>query len=65
MTRKCSYGHCGKWESSSVINEKGGQKLYSAPFQIASSVLFTGNNFDKVNLFTEFLSWDVISWHTF
>ena len=65
VTWKCSYGHRGKWESSSVISEKGGQKLYSVPFQIASSVFFTGNNFDKVKVFTEFLSWDVISQRTF
>ena len=62
VTWNCSYGH---WESSSVINEKGGQRLYSVPFQIASSLLFNGNNFDKVKLFTEYLSWDVISQRTF
>ena len=69
VTWKCSYSHHVKWESSSVISEKGGKKLYSVPFQIASSVLFTGNNFDKVIIFkklsTEFLSWDVISQRTF
>ena len=49
ITHKCSNnGHGGVWSSSSILGEKSGQKMYVSSVLLASSVLVSGNNFEKV-----------------
>eukprot|EP00112_Aurelia_sp_Birch-Aquarium-sp1_P022914 Seg663.5 transcript_id=Seg663.5/GoldUCD/mRNA.D3Y31 product="hypothetical protein" protein_id=Seg663.5/GoldUCD/D3Y31 len=62
---KCVSGHSGKWESSSVIGEKEGQKMFAVPLQLAASILFSGNNYEKVALIAEFLHLDILSERSF
>jgi len=50
ITHQCSKGREGVWSSSAVIAEKWGQKLYVSSVLLTSSVLVSGNNFEKGSL---------------
>ena len=57
---KCLAGHRGEWQSSKMVN-----KVYVNNIQAAASLLFTGNNFTKISLFTKTLSLVFFSSSTF
>ena len=45
---RCKAGHCGDWQSSKMIN-----RVYANNLQAASSLLYTGNNYTKLSLFSK------------
>ena len=45
---KCGAGHCGEWFSSHQVN-----RVYCNNLLAAASLLFTGNNFTKLSLFSK------------
>ena len=51
----CADGHTDHWMSSHVLCEKRGQKVFVNTLLMASSILITGNNFEKVNDLFKFL----------
>ena len=51
ITWKCLGGHCGKWKSSKAVNN-----IYVNNIQAAASLLYTGNNYTKLSLFSKCLS---------
>jgi hypothetical protein len=57
---KCQAGHCGEWQSSKMV-----KKLYVNNILTAASLLFTGNNFTKLSLFSKCLSLAFFSSSTF
>ena len=61
LTYKCTKGHGGVWSSSSVLGEKRGQKLYVSSVLLASSVLVSGNNFEKVSLLAKSMNLHFVS----
>ena len=65
VARSCSDGHAGVWESSSVMSVKRGQKVYAATVLLAASVVVSGNNFDKLEMFMKFLNVGFLSENTF
>ena len=65
ITHKCSEGHSGIWSSSSVLGEKRGQKMYVSSVLLASSVLVSGNNFEKVSLLAKSMNLHYVSSTTF
>ena len=65
LTHKCSKGHGGVWSSSSVLGEKRGHKMYVSSVLLASSVLVSGNNFEKVSLLARSMNLHFISSTTF
>ena len=65
ITHKCSKGHSGIWSSSSVLGEKRGQKIYVSSVLLASSVLVSGNNFEKVSLLAKSMNLHYVSSTTF
>lgn len=65
ITHKCNNGHSGIWSSSSVLGEKRGQKMYVSSVLLASSVLVSGNNFEKVSLLAKSMNLHFVSSTTF
>jgi len=65
LRHKCSKGHGRVWSSSSVLGEKRGQKVYVSSVLLASSVLVSGNNFEKVSLLARSMNLHFISSTTF
>ena len=65
ITHKCSKGHSGIWSSLSVLGEKRGQKIYVSSVLLASSVLVSGNNFEKVSLLAKGMNLHFVSSTTF
>lgn len=61
ITQKCCKGHGGVWSSSAVLAEKRGQKLYVSSVLLASSVLVSGNNFEKVSLLAKGMNLKYVS----
>lgn len=61
ITHRCSKGHGGVWSSSAVLAEKRGQKLYVSSVLLASSVLVSGNNFEKVSLLAKGMNLKYVS----
>lgn len=49
------------WSSSAVLAEKRGQKLYVSSMLLASSVLVSGNNFEKVSLLAKGMNLKYVS----
>ena len=45
---RCKAGHRGDWQSSKMIN-----RVYANNVQVASSLLYTGNNYTKLSLFSK------------
>ena len=62
---KCTRGYNGIWESSAVHGVKRGRKVYAATVLLAASVVVSGNNFDKLSMFMEFLNVNFLSESTF
>ena len=58
-------GHSGIWISSSVLGERQGQKMYVSSVLLASSVLASGNNFEKVSLLAKSMNLHFVSSTTF
>ena len=65
ITHTCSQGHNAVWSSSSVLREKRGQKIYVSTVLLASSVLVSGNNFEKVSLLARSMNLQYVSITTF
>lgn len=65
LTHKCSKGHGGVWSSSSVLGERRGQKVYVSSVLLASSVLVSGNNFEKISLLARSMNLHFVSSTTF
>ena len=61
----CADGHTDHWMSSHVLCEKRGQKVFVNTLLMASSILITGNNFEKVNDLFKFLGIGFLSASTF
>lgn len=61
VSHQCSRGHGGVWSSSAVLAEKRGQKLYVSSVLLASSVLVSGNNFEKVSLLAKGMNLNYVS----
>ena len=57
----CKNGHSGVWTSSEVVTEKRNQKVYVNNVHLAAAILFSGNNFQKINLLAKFLGLETIS----
>ena len=57
---KCAAGHSGEWESSDQIN-----MVYVNNLQAGAALLFTGNNFTKMSLFSKCFQLSFISSSTF
>lgn len=58
---KCSEGHSGKWASSSIFGYRNNQPLYSVSTLLAVGVLISGNNFEKMKQFADFLNLHFVS----
>lgn len=65
ITHKCSNGHNGVWSSSSILGEKCGQRMFVSSVLLASSILVSGNNFEKVVLLAKSLNLNFVSSSTF
>ena len=65
ITHKRSNGHGGVWSSSSILGEKRGQKMNVSSVLLASSVLVSGNNFEKVALIAKSMNLNFVSSSTF
>lgn len=61
----CAKGHQSVWHSSEILATKRGQNLYVTPTLMAAAVLVTGNNFEKVSLFSKCLNLNFVSQSTF
>ena len=61
----CANSHHGCWASSDVLCEKKNQKVYVNTLLLSASILLTGNNFDKIELFCKFLGIDFPSSSTY
>ena len=57
---KCKAVHYGDWQSSKIVN-----RVYVNNIQSAASLLFTGNNFAKLSLFSKCFGLAFISSSTF
>lgn len=62
---KCTNGHQGRWTSSKLLCQKEGQNIYTNSILLAAAVIITGNNYDKINLFFQFMNLCFISKATF
>ena len=60
IRRKCKAGHCGEWQSSKMV-----RNLYVNNLLTAASLLFSGNNFTKISLFSKCMSLAFFSPPTF
>lgn len=65
VSYKCSEGHAGVWHSSTVLTEKRGQKVFVTSVLLSSTILLTGNNFEKVELLAKMLKLGFVSSSTF
>ncbi|KXJ13785.1 hypothetical protein AC249_AIPGENE13315 [Exaiptasia diaphana] len=65
ISYSCPDGHSGMWHSSSLQGHKRGQRMFAISTLLSSSVLVTGNNFDKVELLFKFLNCAFVSKSTF
>lgn len=65
VTYRCTEGHGGVWHSSSVLTTKRGQNVFVTSVLLSSSVLLTGNNFEKVLLLAKMLNMSFVSSATF
>ena len=61
----CANSHHRCWASSDVLCEKKNQKVYVNTLLLSASILLTGNNFDKIELFCKFLRIDFPSSSTY
>ena len=61
----CENGHSDDWTSSQILCEKRGQKVFVNTILMAAAVLVTGNNFEKIRAFFQFLGTGFLSTSTF
>ena len=61
----CVDGHTDHWISSHILCEKRGQKVFANTLLMASPILITGNNFEKVYDLFKFLGIGFLSSSTF
>lgn len=52
----CRSGHCFNWSSSEVILNAINQKIYLDNLNVASAIVLSGNQFEKLILFCKFLN---------
>ena len=62
---ECSKGHTGCWASSQELGRHHGQVIYANPLLMSAGCLISGNNFDKLSLFCQFLGLGIISNSTY
>ena len=62
---KCTNGHQGRWTSFRLLCQKEGQNSYTNSILLAAAVLITGNNYEKINLFFQFMNLGFISKATY
>ena len=65
MCWKCTNGHQGCWTSSKLLCQKEGQNIYTNSILLAAAVIITGNNYDKIKMFCQFMNLGFISKATF
>ena len=65
MSWECSKGHTGCWASSQELGRHHGQVIYANPLLMSAGCLISGNNFDKLSLFCQFLGLGIISNSTY
>ena len=61
----CENGHTFEWVSSDLIFNQSQQKLYKDNLRFASSIVLSGNNLVKIQLFCQFFGIQTISKSTF
>ena len=61
----CTKGHQGRWTSSESLCQKERQNIYTNSILLAAAVIITGNNYDKINLFFQFMNLGFMSKATF
>lgn len=61
----CNNGHVYRWESSDVLVSQNPNKLYVDNLHFASTLVLSGNNYKKIQLFCNFLGVQIISNTTF
>jgi hypothetical protein len=61
----CTNGHQGRWTSSRLLCQKEGQNIYTNSILLATAVIITGNNYDKMLMFCKFMNLGFISKATF
>ena len=62
---ECCDGDKGYWTSSRVLCQKHGQDIYATSLLLGTAVMLTGNNYDKVKMFCQFLGLGFISRSTY
>ena len=62
---ECSEGHLGCWRSSNVVCQKNRQDVFTNSMLMAAGIFISGNNYDKLSLFNEFIGLGFISKTTF
>ena len=65
ITWTCANGHSDQWTSSKVLCKKKGQNVFVNTLLMAAAVLITGNNFEKMRTFFQFLGIGFLSSSTF
>lgn len=61
----CKNSHYGVWHSSSVLCDKHNKKVFLTPTLLASAVLLSGNNFEKLSLYAKCLNLNFVSQSSF
>lgn len=62
---ECSEGHLGCWTSSNILCQKNGRDVHTNSLLMAAGVFMSGNNFNKLSLFNDFLGLGFISKTTY
>ena len=57
----CPDKHFGEWESAELLCKRGSNNIYTLNILQACSILFSGNNYAKVNLLSDMLGLKFIS----
>ena len=65
ITWTCANGHSDQWTSSKVLCKKKGQNVFVNTILMAAAILITGNNFEKMRTFFQFLGIGFLSSSTF
>jgi len=51
----CDNGHSFCWTSSDIVHSSSGKKVYSDNLNVASAIVLSGNSFNKIELFFNFI----------
>lgn len=65
MRWSCPKKHFGNWVSDDVLCTKKSAKVFALDVLISAAIMFSGNNYIKIKLFTDFLNINIISQNTF